>query len=397
MIATVLVLLSTLLLVEKLCRYLRVVRFFQRPLPEDTGAEPNLVSILQPILSGDPTLAHCLEANLRMTTRYHVEFWYLLDQSDDVAIRICRDLESRYGDRIGGILSLPPAPEGVSPKMFKLIAGQEVSRGEILCCLDDDTILPDEGLEKCLPYLVRPNVGVAFGLPYYTHFANLWSAYVSSFVNASSLLTYIPYTEVCDPFTINGMFWAVRRTALEKVGGFTAAKEILADDFATAHLFRRHGYTLAQTPIRHGISTHVHSLDHLRSLLGRWFTFPRESLLRHLTTFERTVVVIMGAVANLLPVLLLFAALLLRSFEAILAMTLFFSFSLLLIARLNSRYLRSATPPWALWFLTPVVLLLFPLQMAAALIAPQQRVHWRGHIMEAKKGGGFRFVRRRRD
>jgi ceramide glucosyltransferase len=384
-----------LLIAEKLWRYALVIRFFRRPLPDETEEHPNLVSILQPILSGDPTLARCLEANLRCATRYHIEFWYLLDKDDHPAIKICQDLAARYPERVAGVLLLPPPPEGISPKMFKLIAGQEASQGDVICCLDDDTVLPDHGLEQCLPYLSLPHVGLAFGLPYYTHFGNIWSAYVSCFVNASSLLTYIPYTAVCEPFTINGMFFATRRTNLENVGGFAAAKEILADDFGTAHLFRKHGYTLAQTPIRHGISTHVDSFQQMRSLVGRWFTFPRESLLRHLSTSERAVVVAMGAAANLLPVAVLIAAIATRSWEGMAAVGVFFGITVVVIARLNQACLGNATPPWALWLLTPFVLLIFPFQMLLALLAPQQTIHWRGNIMEAKEGGGFRFIVRR--
>lgn len=388
--------LALLLILEKLWRLVLIVRFFRRRVPVDT-VPPTLVSILQPILSGDPTLAHCLEANLRMTTRYHAEFWYLLDHDDHAAIVICRELEARFPERVAGVLLLPQAPDGVSPKMFKLIAGQAASKGDVVCCLDDDTILPDYGLEQCLPYLSGPTVGVAFGLPYYTHFANLWSAYVSCFVNASSLLTYIPYTTLCDPFTINGMFFAARRTVLEKVGGFAAAKDILADDFGTAHLFRTHGYKLAQTPIRHGISTHVQDLDHLRSLIGRWFTFPRESLLRYLYPRERAIVLLMGATANLLPVLILVAAFIANLQTAMTAVALLFAVTLVVIVGLNNAYLRRATPLWALVLLTPIVLLLFPLQMIAALLVPRPKVHWRGHVMETRKGGGFRFIRRRQD
>jgi ceramide glucosyltransferase len=396
-LALVVIVLAGLLLLEKIWRCGLVVRFFRRPALPALEPEPRLISILQPILSGDPTLATCLEANLQIKTRYPIEFWYLLDTTDLEAQRICRNLEARYPERIAGILLLPPAPEGISPKMFKLIAGEEAATGDIVCCLDDDTTLPDNAFEICLPHLALPGVGLAFGLPYYRYFGNIWSAYVSCFVNASSLLTYIPYTAICPPFTINGMFFAVRREVLNRVGGFAAAKDILADDFGTAHLFRTNGYLLAQTPLRHGIRTHVRDFAHLRGLLGRWFTFPRESLLRHLSLFERMVVMLMGVTANMLPVVLFVGAIVSRSPAALAATGLFFAVALAIIVGFNRVYLGNATPAWAQWFVTPLVLLAFPLQMLAALLAPHQRVQWRGNIMEAKKGGGFRFITRRTD
>ena len=390
-----LAILVLVLVVEKGWRYALVVRFFRRPSPKDAGPEPKLVSILQPVMGGDPNLTACLEESLRMQTRYPVEFWYLLDAGDTQAEQTCRGLEARYPKRVAGLLLLPPPPEGVSPKMFKLTAGEAVAHGDVVCCLDDDTSLPDGGLEICLPYLSLPGVGLAFGLPYYRSFGNIWSAYVACFVNACSLLTYIPYTYLCAPFTINGMFFAVRRETLNAVGGFAAVLPVLADDFGTARVFREAGYTLAQTPLRHGIRTHVRNLRHLRELMGRWFTFSRESLLRHLSVRERVVVVMMGAIANLLPVVLFIGAVFARSRIPLAATVLFFVTAVGVIAFLNRQYLGHATPAWALWFVTPLVLLCFPIQMFAALLAPRQKVHWRGNVMEAQKGGTFRFIARR--
>lgn len=392
-----LIALAALLLIEKLWRYGLIVRFFTRPIPEIAGPEPQLVSILQAVMGGDPNLPICLEESLRMQTRYPVEFWYLLDQGDTIAEQVCADLEARYPGRVAGILLLPPPPEGVSPKMFKLAAGQEVANGDVICCLDDDTALPDGGLEECLPYLDLPGVGLAFGLPYYRSFGNIWSAYVACFVNASSLMTYIPYISFCAPFTINGMFYAARRECLEAVGGFAAILHILADDFGTAQVFRSAGYKLAQTPLRHGIRTHVRDYQHMRQLLGRWFTSPRESLLRHLTPFEIVVVLCVGVFANLLPVVLAIGAVASRQLLPLTAAGLFFAAAVGIISVLNRRYLRSATPAWAIWGVVPLVLLFFPIQMLAALFAPRLKVHWRGNVMEYQKGGSFRFLARRRD
>ena len=392
---TALVAVAGLLMVEKLWRVALIVRFFRQPPVLLNETEPGLVSVLQPVMGGDPNLTLCLEESLQMQTRYRVAFWYLLDAGDTDAERVCGDLQARYPQTVAGILRLPPPPEGVSPKLFKLAAGQAASSGDIVCCLDDDTSLPDFGLDKCVPYLNQPGVGVAFGLPYYRSFENFWSAYVASFVNASSLLTYIPYTFLCPPFTINGMFFAVKRSALESVGGFDAILPILADDFGVAKVFRDAGYTLAQTPLRHGIRTHVRDFRHLRQLLGRWFTAPRESLLRHLSPKERALLVGMGVCANVLPVALLIAALAARQTVALAAWGVFFAVAQLTLFFLNRRYLYGATPFWALWLLMPLILVLFPIQMLLALLAPRQRVHWRGNVMEPSKGGTFRFVARR--
>lgn len=381
-----------LMLLEKSWRHLLVRRFFRRPVPEQTR-EVALVSILQPVLSGDPTFPACLERSLRLRTRYHLEYIWLVDIDDPEAERICMELCRRFPDREVNIVVMPPPTTRQNPKMVKLVEGARLANGDVICVLDDDTQLPDGGLERCLPYLDQRGVGLAFGLPYYLNFSNLWSSLVSYFVNSHSLLTYIPYTALSEPFTINGMFYAVRREALESVGGFAGLEGVLADDFAVAQRFRRGGYRLAQTPLLHGISTHVTGPRHYLSLIQRWFIFPRESLMRHLAPREQAVLYGLGLAPALFPLVLLASLLARPSRSKALFSLLYFGYSYAIFADVNKRYLKEAAA-WDKSWLVPIIEVAFPLQLLAALLSPQ-RITWRGHVMQVEKGGGFRFVRRR--
>lgn len=386
-------LLGVLLLAERAWKHWMVVRFFRRAAPPPAGAGPALVSIIQPILSGDPTLPACLEANLRARSRYPREWLWLVDTDDRAGLALCRDLITRYPDRAVRLLAPPPPADRHNPKMVKLVAGARAARGDVLCVLDDDTVLPDGGLEQCLPALDRPGVGLAFGLPYYVDFANVWSGLAALFVNSHSLLTYIPYTALTEPFTINGMFYAVRRATLDTVGGFAGLEGTLADDFAVAQRFRAHGYRLVQTPLRHGISTRVAGPRHYLRLIQRWLIFPRESVLRYARPRERAVVYGLGLAPALAPLLIAAAALARPSRGTLGYALLYFGYSFAVFAHCNAAYLRRATP-WRRAWLAPAIQLLFPVQLLIALLSPQ-RIVWRGHVMRVERGGGFRFERRR--
>ncbi|MBA3470050.1 MAG: glycosyltransferase, partial [Herpetosiphonaceae bacterium] len=207
------------------------------------------------------------------------------------------------------------------------------------------------------------------------------------------LLTYVPYTTLSEPFTINGMFYALRRDVLAQIGGFSGLESILADDFAVAMRLREHGYRLVQTPLRHAISTFVSGPQHYLSLLQRWFIFPRESLMRHLSLREQAILYGLGALPALFP-LAIITRLALKRTPATLGYTaIYFGHSLLTFQQINRRYLSQATPMRYVW-LVPLVEALFPLQLLAALISPQ-RIVWRGHVMQVERGGKFHFVRRR--
>lgn len=386
------VLIGLLMLAERAWRHLAVIRFFRQAAPS-TPAEPELISILQPILSGDPTLRASLEQNLALHSRYPRQFIWLVDSDDLVAQVVCQELIDSHTECEINLIAAPRPGDRENPKMVKLITGAGLARGQIIVVLDDDTRLSDGGLEQCLPFLDQPGVGLAFGLPYYVSFQNTWSSLVSYFVNANSLTTYVPYIQLARPFTINGMFYAIRREVLDAIGGFDGLESALADDFAVAQRMRRHGYRLAQTPMRHAVSTHVTDLQHYFSLMQRWLIFPRESLMRHLGWRDRSVLYGLNIVPALVPLgLVLMQLMLPQPFIAIYA-ALYFAYCYAIFAHLNARYLHHASPWGSSWWV-PVIQILFPIQLLIALVSPQQ-ISWRGHLMQVNPGGGFRFIHRR--
>lgn len=381
------------LVAERLLKHLAVVHFFYRNRSGPSADSPERVSILQPILSGDPALAECLRRNLDARSGYEREFLWLIDADDAEARRICDELVVSRPDAAVRLIAVPPPPPAHNPKLVKLVVGASLARGAILCVLDDDTVIPDGGLERCLPHLDQPGVGLAFGLPFYTSFDTFWSSLVACFVNSSSLMTYIPFATLHDPVTINGMFYALRRETLDAVGGFAGLESFVADDFAVADRLRAHGYRLAQTPLLHPIRTTVRGPRHYFGLLQRWLIFPRESLMRHLKPGELALFYGLAAAPIFFPWLAAAAPLLRAGPGARRFALAYFALSLGIFAHHNRAYLGGATPPRAL-VLVPLVQLALPAQLLAALLAPR-RINWRGHVLRIERGGRLRLVRRR--
>lgn len=384
--------LGLLMLTERLWKQRMVRHFFRQPLPA-AQTRTGLVSIIQPVLSGDPTMPACLESSLRLKSSSQLEFIWLIDRDDEEGQRLCQALRARYPEQDIQLVMVSPPPENCNPKTFKLIAGREVARGDVLCVLDDDTMLPENGLDIVLPFLDRPGIGLAFGLPYYVNFSNIWSSMVSVFVNSNSLLSYIPYTTVTEPFTINGMFYVMRSEVLDSMGGFAAMKHAFSDDFAIAHLCRMHGYKLAQTPLCHGISTQVRDGKHYMNLMQRWFVSPRASILQHVSWSEQLVFYLLVVLPTLFPLFLLLSLILRPSWAKLCYTLLYFGCNQAIVHQLNKSYLRQATPGHRFW-LIPVMLVLMPVQMLIALLSPQ-RVNWRGNVVRIERDGNFVYMRRR--
>jgi ceramide glucosyltransferase len=388
--------LTILWVAERSWKWWRVRRFFRQPAPppaRDPAHE--LVSIIQPILSGDPTLSESLAATLRARSAYPREWLWLVDDDDAEGLRVCRALVAAHPARTIRLLTVPPPlpQDRRNPKTLKLIAGAATARGTILCVLDDDTRLPDGGLEALLPALDLPGIGLAYGLPYYVSFTDRWSALVAAFVNSHSLPTYIPPLALTAPFTINGMCYATRRETLAAVGGFAGLEGTLADDFAVAQRFRAAGYGLAQTPLRHAIGTRIAGPRHYAAIIARWFVFPRESILRHVAPRDHAIVGALVIAPTLLPLASLLLTLARPSRRAVALLAAGHAVAYAVFAHTDRTYLGGATPPrWHA--LVPLIQTILPVQVGAAFLLPQ-RIEWRGHIMQVERGGGFRFVRRR--
>ena len=124
-------LLASLMLGQKIWKHWLVRRFFARPIPVPTR-EVARVSVLQPILSGDPTLRDCLESNLRVRTRYPLEFIWLVDNDDAAARATCAELAGANDRHPVQIVALPPPAQRANPKTVKLVAGLERAQGDVV-------------------------------------------------------------------------------------------------------------------------------------------------------------------------------------------------------------------------------------------------------------------------
>lgn len=390
--------LGILFFVDRVWKYQIINQFFQEHITPDSresGEVPEniQISILQPILSGDPTLWECLSRNLQLNTGYQIEFVWLVDVDDEVGLAGCEMLIEQNPQANIRLMPLPAPLDGISPKTFKLIEGLKVAQGEIIAVLDDDTILPDGAFEQCLPFLEKPGVGLAFGLPYYLNFSNIWSSLLSGVVNGNSLLTYIPYTSLIQPFTINGMFFVSQRKVLEAVNGFEGLERAIVDDHAIAQRFRSHGYQLAQTPVCHGISTQVQDARHYFNILNRWFIFPQASILKAATPLELLIFYCLAFFPTCFPLAVAIYSLGFPSALTLIYSLVYFGFSYYMLKDFNSRYLREATPKNKILLLLLIQVLL-PFNILLSLLSPRQ-INWRGHLMEINKDGGFNFIQRR--
>lgn len=381
-----------LAILERIWKYKCIEHFLSRQPPSPVKSS---VSIIQPIISGDPTMWAALEENLKAKSSYDPDFIWVLDSGDNAAHSGCTRLKEAYPHKRIEILSLEPAPSGFSPKTFKLIEGFKKSSSHIVVALDDDTVLPDWGLDKSLPYLQNDDVGVVFAVPYYKSFQNLWSSLVSAFVNANSTWIYIPYTYFVEPFAINGMFFALRQEVYKRIGGFEGLEGWICDDYALAQRLMEAKLKLVEAPLTHPIYIHLESFKSYWQIIKRWFVFTKASVMtasaKNLLAFYLLIFI-----PSFLPLFLLLILLLncifWQDILLLLASTTYFAVYLYLLSLVNCKFLSSATPPWALALLL-LSNLISPFQAILTLISNNEVV-WRGKLLKISPEGRFALLER---
>jgi ceramide glucosyltransferase len=353
-------------------RYLERRAALESGAPAD-GAEPS-VTVLQPILSGDPALPSCLLANLRAHPQ--ARFVWLVDE-DDAEGRAWAERAAAGAAHVAVVVG-PPPRQGENPKLAKLARALPGVATHWVAVLDDDTRLPPGALRRAAGAL--DGGGVACGLPIYAPGPGPWSRLVAGFVNGSSLITYPAAAQLGQARTLNGMFYMTRAEELRGLGGFEAILGELTDDYALASLYLRAGRPLVQTAVVHPITTTVAGGRAYLAQMRRWMVFANRYVRENRSLFTLGLI----GFPTLAPAPLLVASLLLRDGPALAALVGGLAVKGIGVARLRRRYGGARTTlADAVWEMAAD--LLTPLHVIAACMRPD-RITWRGRQMRLEGG-----------
>ena len=256
-------------------RYALARRAIRRHRVEPEPAASLDLTILCPILSGDPTMEPCLYEVARGAPR-GIQLVWLVDEDDAEGRRIADAFDSAEIACSVRVELCPPAPPNSNPKSDKLARALPHVATEFVAVLDDDTIVGAVHLAAAIAALEGRGTGPAdlyTGLPTYSSEGGVGSHLVAAFVNSSSSLTYLPPAALVAPITINGMFYVTRTEALRRLGGFEAIREELCDDLAMAQLFVRSGKAIQQGATAQRLRSGGMGLGAYVTRMHRWFVF----------------------------------------------------------------------------------------------------------------------------
>ena len=227
------------------------------------------ITIVQPILGGDPRLTDVLRETLRNTPAA-TRFLWLVDNDDAPGRGAVESLCRKHAGRIE-IVCCDRAPENVNPKAHKLAKAWPKIDTPYAAVLDDDTTISERNLRVALAALRQCDLYT--GLPCYLSMATRWDSLLTHFVNNNSIMTYLALLPLVGPLSINGMFYVMRTETMRSLGGFSSIQERLCDDYALARLLLESGRRIHQGIVPQYLCTSVSGLRHYAEIMHRWFVF----------------------------------------------------------------------------------------------------------------------------
>lgn len=376
---------SIIFILDRLVKHFAVWLFFRRPLPTAPAQFPS-ISLVQPITRNENNLLAVLTARARLVYPGRMQQILVYDAQDQESLALIQQVRSQFSGWQPLIIPLQSPDDAIASKPIKMTAGLQPADGEIICFIDDDILLPPDGLQVLARYLTLPEVGAVFGLACYTNWQDAWSGLMSAFVNSNALLTYIPFTFIMDPYTVTGHCFAMRRRDLDASGGLAGLHERLDDDHELARRIRRLNLRLCQTPLIYQVDNRLPSWRAYSIQMKRWFVFPRQTMLPYLTPQEQAIT-LLSSLFNLLPGVLLILAVISWSSLVWLCWAVCLGVFTLVYVLEEHQFAPARTP-----------LTRFPLVWLSGMLAPFQvlwalfsndEIEWRGQRLRILRGGRF--------
>ena len=206
--------------------------------PRAPWAENPLVSVIVPCYNEEPTLANCVRGIVGQTYP-NLEVLLVDDGSKDGTWPLAQELARAHGN----VRAIHKQNGG---KASALRHGIDECQGEIVVCIDADSIFVPDTVEQLMATLDDPSVDAVGG--------NVRVANRKGILTACQALDYIiglnsngrAYSQLGCMQVIPGAIGAFRKTAYNAVGGHS--DDTLVEDMDLTIAFAEHGYRVRYNP-----------------------------------------------------------------------------------------------------------------------------------------------------
>jgi ceramide glucosyltransferase len=221
-------------------------------LPPAADADLPAVSMIKPVHGLEPQLRENIESFFRQEYP-QFEILFGADSEDDAALEVVREVSARYPQVESRIIvhGLPPWP---NPQTYSLHCLSKEAKYSVIVASDSDVEVAPTYLREVVAPLLKPGIAMTTCLYRGKNVGDFWS-------NQTAMLMSVE--EPAGALVANllegmkfglGPTIAVRKEALEKIGGYERFYDYSANDFILGNLIHKAGYQVV-------LSGHV--IDHI--------------------------------------------------------------------------------------------------------------------------------------
>jgi len=209
----------------------------------DATAFPS-ITILKPLHGAEPGLHDKLASFCDQDYPGPVQILFGVQDANDPAVAV---VDRLIAERLGTDLQLLVSthPDGPNPKVATLIGLQGRIRHDVVVLSDSDVSVERNYLARTVATLAQPGVGLVTCLYRGTPVPSLWARLASMAIDYDFLPNVLVGLALGLARPCFGSTIAMRRETLERIGGFDAFLEYLADDNAIGEAVRGIGMRVA--------------------------------------------------------------------------------------------------------------------------------------------------------
>jgi glycosyltransferase involved in cell wall biosynthesis len=232
------------LIFSLLALFLTVINTFSLITPRDAQQINQKISVLVPLRDEENNAVAIIETLAAQEKLSDAEFLILNDGSTDKTYELIKTTaanDSRFVIMQGKAL-----PEGWLGKPWALSQLSESAKGEILICIDADVRLAATGVAAAISAMHKHKLD--FFSPYPNQIARTFTERMIQPLLQWSWLSSVPLAvakrSTNPSFAVaNGQFLAVKKSALEKSGGYASIKSEVLDDMQMARVLLRNKFS----------------------------------------------------------------------------------------------------------------------------------------------------------
>ena len=208
--------------------------------PADTGAPLPAVTILKPLCGAEAGLYECLRS---FCTIDHptAQIVFGVRDAGDPAIAVVARLQREFRNR-DIALAVDSRIHGANLKVSNLINMLALARHDIVVVSDSDVTIEPDAIRRILAPFADARVGAVTCLYRSAPRGDTASLFGALFIDGWFLSSAVVDATLNPVRYCYGPLSAVRRDALERIGGFEALADQLADDYELGRLVDRAGY-----------------------------------------------------------------------------------------------------------------------------------------------------------